>query len=238
MRPARLVLLVVNGLLVLGSVAGTANASTAGPRRLQATSAATGTTTASSLTATFASVSSAHSLLVVIASSDGPEVAAKSVTDDGGNTWTSVTQLGFGLDGSFETQIWYAENAAPAQSVTIDYGDFTGHLAMHLAEYRGVARRGAVDGYSTGSDGISGTECSTSVNPNYPEDLAVGVAGTSPRRTMALIPPFRGAIQSTVGRNAIRSGFATLPTTDQATFGATWNDAAAFLCVVVVFRAR
>lgn len=238
MRPRRLVLFIVNGLLVFGAVAGTANASTGGVRRLQATSAATGTTTASSLTATFASISSAHSLLVVIASSDGPEVAARSVTDDGGNAWTSVTQLGFGVDGAFETQIWYAQNAAPAQSVTIDYGDFTGHLAMHLSEYRGVARRGALDGYSTGSSGISGTECSTSVSPNYPNDLAVGFAGTSPRRAMALAPPFRGAMQSTVAANAFRSGFATLPTTDVVTFDATWSDAAAFYCEVVVFRAR
>lgn len=237
MGPRRLVLLVASGLFVLGSVTGTANASV-GIRRLQATSATTGTTKANSLTATFASVSSAHSLLVVIASSDGPTVLAKSVTDDGGNTWTNVTQIGFGLEGSFEQQIWYAENAAPAQSVTIDYGDFTGHLAMQLSEYRGVAGRGAADGYSTGSEGISGTECSTSVVPNNPDDLAIGVAGTAPRQAMSLAPPFRGAIQSTVGRNAIRSGFATLSSADLVTFDATWSDPAAYDCVEVLFKAR
>lgn len=241
MRASRLMVAVASGALVLGLTArpGIAGPGRAGIRLRQQTSANTGLAMASSLTGTFATASAAHSLLVIVASSDGPEVQAVSVTDDGGNSWRPAVQIGFGLGGQFETQIWYAKNAAPAHSVTIDHGTFIDHLAMDLAEYTGVAVAGdPLDGFSTGSDGISGEECSTSFVPNRPNELAVGVAGTARLRKIGLAAPFSGPPVRRVGRNAARSGAAVLPDMSLVTFTATWGGAAAYDCVMVLFRPR
>jgi hypothetical protein len=228
-------------VLVLGLTAPlpSAGASAAKIKRVQLIQASTGHSKASSLKATFAATSSAHSLLVLIASSDGPEVQAQSVTDDGGNAWRLATQIGFGLQGSFETQFWYAWNTAPALSATIDYGTFTGHLAMDLAEYSGAARAAdPLDGFSTGSTGISGEECSTPYVPNHVNDLAVGAAGTAPTRKMALADPFKAVKQARVGKNSVRSGYAILPSQELVMFDATWTEPAAYDCVMILFQPR
>lgn len=215
-------------------------ASTARIRALQQASASTGNASASSIAASFPLASSNHALLVVVVTSDGPTEPADSVTDDAGNEWHVAVQNGFGLDGALESQVWYAFNALPATTVTVDYGTFTGHLMMDLVEYAGADRvTDPLDGWSPGSQGISGESCTTSLVPTQPGDLAVGISVTSPRRRISVVTAgFKASKQLSAGANSARSGRAVLPTADLLTFETSWTGNAAYACVVVVFRAR
>jgi hypothetical protein len=211
-------------------------------RTAQTAQATTGAGVDSSITATFASPTAKHHLLVLVAVSDGSVFdSISSVSDTAGNTWHNVLQTGFFDPGHMETEIWYAANAAPVASVTASWAPFSGHLITKVYDFTGADRVSPPDGFSTGSQALSATSCtSTPVNPSGPNDVAVGMlVGDVHQPITVTSSGFKNAKQlSAGGPLVLRSGVAFLTTTDPVSYAGSSTNQMGWSCFVAAFSPR
>src|SRR4051794_3568798 len=202
------------------------------PAFVQAASA-TESAAATTLSASLTAPSTAGNLLVLSASEyAGATNNIKSVTDDGGNTWTKInawSTAGHNSDG----ELWYSLTTKPAKLVTVTTGS-AAYVSFTVQEFSGVA------GLDT-STGTSGTSTSASSGPPTAAagKLVVGfVAGHGNSQQMSPTPGYSTQPQvSTTGSVASLITGYQISSGSPPSFGATFGTAMYWAAGVAVFRA-
>jgi fibronectin type 3 domain-containing protein len=141
------------------------------PQLVQSTGA-TESGTATTLTATFPSTTTAGDLLVVSASEYvGSANHITSVTDSAGNSWTKLLDAYSSGHNSYGA-LWYSAGARPTSSVTVSAVS-SASIAISAQEFSGVVTSNPVDG-SSASSNTGATASTGTVTPSTVGDLAVG----------------------------------------------------------------
>ena len=210
------------------------------PRLIQAAGAAE-STASTSLTATFATSTSAGHLLVLSASVyTGTSNPIASVTDSSGNTWTRIAALsspGHNSDG----EMWYAANARAATSVTIHTAG-AAVVALGVQEFSGISTASPLDA-SAGTSSSGTAAASGSVKPTAAGDMAVGfLAGhSSPQAISASAPGYTVQTQQTSSSGpaitSVVTGYQVLTSTSASAFTGSFPSAVYWAAGIACFKA-
>lgn len=122
----------------------------------------------SSLATTISTSSAGDLLIAQIAVNTGSAVVT-SVTDSAGNTWVKATS---GAGGSLDSEIWYAVDASPANSVTVNVSG-SRRIAVNISEFDGVAQSSVLDVSNGQYDGGGNTHTTPSITTTVDHDLVL-----------------------------------------------------------------
>ncbi len=203
------------------------------------TAGGTETTSASSLTATFPTTTTAGDLLVLAASEDnGATNHITSVTDSAGNTWTPIGAYDIsGHDSNGE--LWYTADASPVTTVTV-HNASTLSESFEVDDFTGVATSGPLD-VSTGTSNTSTAANSGSVTSTVAGELAVGFIaghGSSQAITITSTGFTAQAQQNTITSNitTVVTGYQVLGAPGAQSIAGTFGTAMYWAAGIAVFK--
>ena len=223
------------------SVAITTPTASSTPQLVQAVGASE-SSSASSLTASFPTASTAGDLLVVSASVyTGVTNPITSVTDNAGDVWQRVGA--FAVSGHYsDGEMWYAPNAFSVTSITVHTASAT-EIAMEMEDFSGIATTSPLDG-SAGTSNTGTSATAGSVTPVGTNDLVIGfVAGHSNAQTMTVSDSSYAAQPqqtSSGGGSAIASvvtGYQVLSSAVAVSFSGSFSSTMYWAAGVACFRA-
>jgi hypothetical protein len=208
-----------------------------GPRLAQ-TAGASETTSATSLTSTFAGPTTAGNLLVLSASVyTGATNHVTSVTDSAGNIWTRVGSYSVASHNS-DGEMWYSPNAAPVTTVTVHVAS-AATIALGVQEFSGIATTNPLD-VSAGTANTGTAPSSGPATAGAANELAVGlVAGHANAEVITVNAPGYTAQpqQASAGTIAtVVTGYKVLSSASTETFGGSFGTAMYWAAGIAIFR--
>ncbi len=205
---------------------------------LVASTGATETAAATSLTATFPGPTSAGDLLVLSAGEyNGTSNHITSVTDSAGNTWARVNAFAVAGHNS-NGEMWYSANALPTTSVTVHNASAVS-MSLAVQAFTGVASTNALD-VSAGAAGTGTSATSGSASSTAAHELAVGfVAGHANTQPIFVTSPgyTNQAQQTTPGIVvSVVTGFQVLGALGPQFFSGSFAKAMYWSSGIAIFR--